>query len=132
MAITATQTTNLRLDAGLLDDQTVFTDAEISAIWERVSDARTTELQHEASLGLMFRQLLNSSAKLHKVAVAGDSNDLQQVFDHYLKLYNMYKPALDGVLGSSQQVAIATLRPVPRQNRETPTTSKGRELPWQE
>lgn len=101
-------------------DSTIFSDDELTRIWERVDGARNDTIKHEAALALMARQLLTNAAKLHDVAVAGDSNKLSQVFDHYKALYALYLPSLESVLGTASQVSIATLRPVKHQTRETP------------
>lgn len=107
----ATPYDDLRGDLGLPLDETIFTDAELDAIWERVSGAADAAQQHHAALGLMTMRLRNSAAKLHAYTVVSNSESQQQIWDHLNTMYQEYKPMLDSALGTSRkQVAISGIR----------------------
>jgi hypothetical protein len=118
VTITEQQISDLRSDLGL--SSAIFTDEEITRIWERLDGARTEALQYDAAKALMAEQMLNNANKLHDYTVAGDSNKVSQVWDHWNKTYQRYLPSLTRVLGSQVGVAIAGIRPVVRQDREKP------------
>lgn len=111
MTITDAQMSNLRLDAGLADDETIFTNVELSTIWERLSGASSDTTRHEAALGLMFRQILASAVKLNDYAVATSSEKKSQVFEHLKTLYALYKPSLEEALDvAPNPIALGSMR----------------------
>ncbi len=118
MTITTQQISDIRADLGV--SIAIFTDDEISRIWDRLEGASTDTLHYDATKGIMIEQLLNNAVKLHDYSVAGDSNKVSQVFDHLMKLYGLYKPAIERVFGTTPSTAIAGIRPVVNQNREKP------------
>lgn len=115
----ATPYDDLRGDLGLPLDETIFSDTELDAIWERVSGAASATEQHYAALGLMTMRLRNSAAKLHAYTVVSNSESQQQIWDHLNTMYQEYKPSLDAALGvAKRQVAISGVRPVKRTTDE--------------
>jgi len=119
MAITAQQLADIRADIGD-EDGTIWTDAEISRVWERVSGAANTLQRHEAALGLLVRQLLGNSAMLHNYRAGATSESLQQVYQNLERLYAVYKPSVESALGSNRQAARRWVKGAPRQDREYP------------
>lgn len=121
MAITTQQRTNLRLDAGLPDDETVFSNDEMETIWERVSGASSDADRHAAALGLMSRQLLYSANKLHDYRLVNTAESLSQVRKHLKEMYDEFKPALEAALGVTytEEIAFSAMRPVER-HRDRP------------
>ena len=111
MTITTTQRTRLRVDLGLADDETIFTNAEMSDIWDRVSGASSEIDQHFAALGLMAMQMLNSANKLHDYRVVSSSESLEQVWKHWKSTFEMYKDAMQEALGfQNRQVVGSSIR----------------------
>lgn len=85
---TATQRTNFRLDLGLADDETVFTDDEIDALFIRAAAKYSvTEVKEAYVLVLGARQLRNKSASLTDYEANDSSEKLSQVFKNLDKLY---------------------------------------------
>jgi hypothetical protein len=125
MALTITQLDDLRADLGV--DSTVFTDAELNRLWERTSGAANTAIRYEATLGLAARQLMMSATRLHDYTAGQTSEKLSQVFDHLRKIYELYRPSIEAATGSNRQVAIASYRPVPRQDRDLPADHHDRD-----
>lgn len=120
MSITAQQLSDLQADAGLDDSESVFTDAELSRIWDRVSGASNETLQHEAALALIFRQLLADATKFHDWKAGASEEKLSQIYDHLKKQYEMYKPSLDNALSRETEFSMSVLVPKPNQVRTTP------------
>lgn len=123
MAITSQQISDLRADFGDDDESSsteVFSDAEISRIWDRVSGAANDTIRHEASLALMFRQVLNQANKLHDYSTGATDEKLSQVRKHLKDSYEMYKPSLDAAQSRQTQMAITTLRGRKHQDRTFP------------
>lgn len=81
---TATQRTNLRLDLGLADDETVFTTAAIDALYTRAAALHPsdTALQDALVRVLAVRQLRNMHATLADYDQGESSEKLSQVFKH--------------------------------------------------
>lgn len=120
MSISAQQLADLQADAGLDDSESVFTDAELSRIWDRVAGASNETLQHEAALALIFRQLLADATKFHDWKAGASEEKLSQIYDHLKKQYEMYKPSLDNALSRSTEFSMNTLKPRPHQDRTMP------------
>lgn len=118
MAITAQQISDLRADFG--DVNTVFTDAEISRLWDRMAAAINETYRHKATLGKMFEQILNQSTKLHDYRVASDQHNLDQVYKHLKDRYAEYKEFVDAVEGVTKSVVKVTARSRIHQTREEP------------
>lgn len=127
MALTQDEINDLRLDAGLpADTETVFDNDALNRLYERVSGAADSATRHEATLGLMFRQLLSNAAKFSDYMIATSSEKKSQVFDHLSKLYAMYRPALEEALGTSvDQIAFSGLRPLDRERDRPRGSSEG-------
>lgn len=120
MSISSQQLSDLQADAGLDATQTVFTDVELSRIWDRVAGAATETLQHEAALALIFRQLLADATKFHDYKAGASEEKLSQIHDHLKKQYEMYKPALDSALSRSTEFSMNVLKPQGNQERTMP------------
>jgi len=127
MAITAQELADLQADAALGTDETVFTDAELSRIWDRVAGTTGT-IQHEAALALVYRQLLADSVKFHDYVAGASSEKLSQIYDHLKAQYAMYKPSLDTALSRSSQFATSVLVSKPNQGRTFPETDNQSDL----
>lgn len=120
MAITAQELADIRADIGD-ESGTIWTDADISRIWERVSGAANTNQRHEAALALLVRQLLGNAVMLRDYTAGATSEKMQQVFSNLQKLYAMYAPSLESALGTDRrQVARMWVKGAPRQGREYP------------
>lgn len=127
MSITSQQLSDLQADAGLDATQSVFTDAELSRIWDRVSGASNETLQHEAALALIFRQLLADATKFHDWKAGASEEKLSQIYDHLKKQYEMYKPSLDNALSRKTEFSMNVLVPQNNQKRTSPDdTSRDR------
>lgn len=120
MSISAQQLSDLQADAGLDDSESVFTDAELSRIWDRVAGAATETLQHEAALALIFRQLLSDATKFYDWKAGASEEKMSQIYDHLEKQYNRYKPALDNALARSTEFSMNVLKPQENQERTAP------------
>lgn len=120
MSITAQQLSDLQADAGLDDSESVFTDAELSRIWDRVSGASNETLQHEAALALIFRQLLADATKFHDWKAGASEEKLSQIYDHLKQQYAMYKPSLDNALARESEFSMSVIVPKPNQVRTAP------------
>lgn len=119
MAITTQQLSDLRQDFGDTKED-VFTDPELSRIWERVAGAATTTVRHEAALALMYRQLLSQANKFHDYTAGSTSEKLSQVRKHIKDSYDMYKSSLDAAMSRQKQMSRTTLRGRKHQERNFP------------
>lgn len=125
MAISEQQLIDLRADFGDEDESSnveVFTNGEISRIWDRVANAENETIQHEAALALMYRQVLSHANKLHDYSTGSSSEKLSQVRKHLKDSYEMYKPSLDAALSRQTQMSMTTLRGRKHQSRNFPDT----------
>lgn len=120
MAITAQQLADIRADIGD-ESSAIWTDDEISRVWERVSGATSTNQRHEATLALLVRQLLGNAVMLRDYTAGATAEKQSQVFSQLQKLYALYKDSLDSALGTDRrQVARGWVKGAPRQGREFP------------
>lgn len=117
---TATQIDDLRRDVG--DElETTFTDAEIERLWYRVRGAADAVQQHEATLALMYRQLMANASKLVDQRVGDVDEKLSQLRKNLQAMYMLYEPALLAAQGTQlRQFAKSAVRGKPRQNRTFP------------
>jgi len=127
---TAQQIGDLRADVGDEGASPAFTDDEITRLWARVSGASREVVQFEATLALMYRQLLANAAKFADYTAGDTEEKRSQVFKHLQAMYKMYQDHLEDVLGTeTRQFAKSTVRGVPRQNRSEPGDFSGRNNP---
>lgn len=120
MPLTAQQISDLRADIGDTGTPAVFDEDGLNRLYDRVSGAKDEAQRHEATLGLMARQLMTSAAKLHDYAAGQSREDLSQVFEHLRQVYELYRPAVQAALNHAPQLGIATLRPMQNLDREEP------------
>jgi hypothetical protein len=107
---------DLRLDAGLDNDETVFDDEALDTIWERVSGASNAVTQHHAALALMARQMMAKAASLHDQSVVQSSSKQSQIYDHWRQLYALYEADLNKALSrNNQQIVRSGVRRIPRE-----------------
>jgi len=92
----------------------------VKRAWYRVRAASNEVQQHEAALALMIRQLMSQSVKLVNIRAGAISESRGDIMKHYKMLYELYRPSLEAVLGTSRQFAKSTLRAKPRQGRTEP------------
>jgi hypothetical protein len=130
MAITAQQLADLQADAAIGTDESVFTNAELSRIWDRVSGAPTETIQHEAALALIYRQLLADANKFHDWKAGASEEKLSQIRANLKDQYEMYAPSLDTALSRSTQFARAVLVPKPTRGRTRPDNGDESDAPW--
>jgi hypothetical protein len=109
-APTLEQIANIRVDLGTIAQ--AFTDPEIITLWGRVQAARDEVTQHDATLALMVRQALASFADKVDYSTGNTSEKLSQQYDHLMKLWAMYKGALERVQGHAKSVVLGNLRVV--------------------
>lgn len=120
MSITAQELSDLQKDAGLDNSESVFTDAELSRIWDRTAGASSATMHHEAALALIFRQLFSDANKFHDYKAGASEEKLSQIRANLKDSYEMYKPSLDNALGRSPEFSISPLVPKPHQERTFP------------
>jgi hypothetical protein len=116
---TDVQISDLRADIGD-QDATAFTDDEITRIWYRMRGASSEVQQHEATLAMMARQLMTQAAKLVNYRAGAISENRGDVIKNLERIYNLFKPSLEAVQGTSRQFAQTTIRGKPRQGRTFP------------
>lgn len=124
MTLTTQQLIDLQDDSGIGNDESVFTGAELERIWERVSGATTDTARHEASLYLIYRQLLGSANKLHDYTAGATSEKLSQVRANLREMVNEYKPQYEAATSQQTQFARTVLRKRPNQRRTRPSTAQ--------
>lgn len=107
--LTATQLSNLRADLGDTGGTPAFSDAELQALWDRLTDAPNETVQHEATLALAFRQLLAQVAKFHSYTAGQVSENLDQVYAHIKAMFELYKPSLDAATSQNRQLVISKI-----------------------
>lgn len=122
MALTATQLLDLQDDTGIGSDESVFTDAELERIWERVSGASNDTERHDAALYLIYRQLLGSANKLHDYTAGATSEKLSQVRANLREMVNEFKSSYEAATSQQTQFARTVLRKRPNQKRIRPYT----------
>lgn len=120
MAITAQQLADIRADIGD-EAEAVWTDDEISRIWERMSGAPNDVVRLEATLAQMIRQLLANASMLRDYTAGATGEKMSQVMSNLQKLYALYEPSLKVVLGTGLESARGFTRGVPRQGRRYPS-----------
>lgn len=120
MSITAQQLADLQADSAIGTDESIFTDAEISRIWDRVAGAGSDTIQHEAALALIFRQLLADANKFHDYKAGASEEKLSQIRANLKDQYEMYAPSLETALSRSTQMATGVLTTKPHQERTDP------------
>jgi hypothetical protein len=120
MSITAQQLADLQADSAIGTDESIFTDAELSRIWDRVSGAGSDTIQHEAALALIFRQLLADANKFHDYKAGASEEKLSQIRANLKDQYEMYAPSLETALSRSTQMSTGVLTPKPHQERTDP------------
>ncbi len=121
MTITTQQQTDLRTDMGMPDDETIFTDAEMVRIWDRVAGADNEANQLWAAKGMMAEQLLNQGVRLHDYSLVNSRESLKQIRDHLKDMYMRYESALLSALGTQdRQMVRSALRPLINEDRESP------------
>lgn len=120
MSISVQQLADLQADAGLDDSESVFTDAELSRIWDRVAGAANATLQHEAALALIYRQLLADANKFHDWKAGASEEKLSQIRANLKDEYERYKPSLDNALSRSTEFSMNVLKPQDNQQRTVP------------
>lgn len=119
MAITASDITAIRLEYGDTDSA-VFSDPEITTIWDLMASATSTYEQRRATIGYMFLITRNSAVKMRDYSQGESSEKGSQVFKQLQALVDEYQSSIDGALGTKSEIARNVLRPKPHQEREYP------------
>lgn len=118
--LTATQLSDLRADLGDTGGTPAFSDAELQALWDRLTAAPNETVQHEATLALAFRQLLAQATKFHSYSAGQVSENLQQIRDNIAAMFELYKPSLDAATDQSRQLIISKVGKRDKQERTEP------------
>lgn len=113
MAITQQIIEDMRLDLGLNDDETVFTDDELTRLYERANDVYPTAVYYA------FRSLLANAAKRYDYQAAQTNIKAGDVFDHLLLMTRLWKELSDS---GANAMRIVGLRSVPTPNPDFPDT----------
>ena len=119
MAITASDITAIRLEYGDTAEA-VFSDPEITTIWDLMASATSTYEQRRASVGYMFLITRNSAIKLRKYTQGESVDDQEAIFKHLQQVVAEYQSSIDGALGTKSEIARNVLRPKPHQERDYP------------
>jgi hypothetical protein len=118
--LTPTQLSNLRADLGDTGGTPAFSDPELQALWDRLTDAPNETVQHEATLALAFRQLMVQASKFHNYTAGQVTENLQQVRDNLEANFELFKPALDAATSQNRQLVIGKLGKRDKRERTRP------------
>jgi hypothetical protein len=97
-----------------------FPDAKLDRLWARLEAASDENKRFQAAKALMALQMRNSAAKLYDRRTGATGDQLSQVWDHWNKIYQEYKPILDDVLPSKPQQTARSTAVGPAVEREEP------------
>ena len=119
--IDSTTLSDIRQDTGF--DGSVFSHVQISRCWDRMAAAVDTQTQYNATIALMFFQMLNNAVKLHDYQIGTSRQSLNQVYNHFKERYEDFKPALTSVTGIKPTLAIVSLKVPMHPEQMTPSDS---------
>ena len=111
MALTSDQLSDLQLDLGITDDESVFTNDELERLFTRASEVYNTAVY------LGWRALMADAAKLYAYSVAQTKVSKEQVFDHVKAMVEFWQTESRT---NSNQVAIVGMNPIPTQWKDRP------------
>ena len=95
---TANQRSDLRLDMGLDDDETVFSNTEVDRLFVRAADTYDTTAEQEAyARVLACKQLRNKTSTLTDYQQNDSSEKLSQVFKHLDRMQTDFEADLVAV-----------------------------------
>lgn len=119
MAVPASNLATIRLEYGDVAE-TIFDDAEILIIWNKMSGASSDYERERATIGYMFLITRNNAIKLRKYTQGETTDDQEAIFKHLQQVLAEYQPSIDGALGTKTEIARSTIRPRSHQTRQYP------------
>lgn len=120
MTLDQTQLDRLRRDLGDTGISPAFTNDELSDNWDRLTSAPNDATRFEATKGLCFEQLLNSSTKLHDYTAGAMGEKLDQIYAHLKDRFEYYRPVLEAARGQKSELVVGKLGKRINPNRWTP------------
>lgn len=113
MAITEQILSDMRLDLGLDNAETVFTDAELTRLYERANEDYATSVYYG------FLALMANASKRYDYQAGQTNVKAGDVFDHLLRMTTMWELRAKE---STETLRIVGLRPVPTLHPDYPST----------
>lgn len=104
MTLSATQLANMQADLAISDDESVFTDDELEALFQRASE------DYNLAVYYAWRQVLAGSARWVDYQVAQTKVSRSQAFDHIKEMVAFWGAESRT---AANQVLVVGMRPVP-------------------
>ena len=119
---TATQRTNFRLDLGLNDDETVFTDTEVNNIFTRAgAKYSNTDVKEAYARVIGVVQLRNKTANQVDYKANDSDEKLSQIFKNLDRMKKDFQADLDVALKTSlPKMRVAVPKRKPKRTIELP------------